>query len=343
VAVSDPILVTGAAGFIGSHVARRLLQLGRRVVSVDSLNAYYDPALKHARLTQLKPFANFQFEQLDLADRARVADLFATHKFAAVAHLAAQPGVRHSATDPHACADANIIGFLNVLEGCRHHRCSHLVYASSSSVYGANGVPSITAQNVDHPLNLYGATKKANELMAHAYAHLFRLPTTGLRFFTVYGPWGRPDMAVWLFTEAILQGEPVRLFNNGNLRRDFTYIDDVTEALVRLIDRPPAPDPNWSASEPNPATSLAPWRVYNVGNRQAVNVNELVHLIEQATGRTAQRELLPAQPGDMLETCADVSDLEAAVGFRPATPLGEGVARFVAWYRGYVADRGSLR
>ena len=334
---SGPILVTGAAGFIGSHVAHRLAQLGRHVIGVDNLNSYYDPALKRARLDWLKPFANFQFEPIDLADRRRTAELFAAHKFASVVHLAAQPGVRHSMIDPDAYADANIVGFLNVLEGCRHNRCRHLVYASSSSVYGGNSTPFRTADNVDHALNLYGATKKANELMAHAYAHLFALPATGLRFFTVYGPWGRPDMAVWLFTRAILEGKPVRLFNSGNMRRDFTYIDDVAEAVVRLIDRPAAPDPAWSAAAPNPATSFAPWRVYNIGNHMPVEVNELVRLIEQATGRVANRELLPAQPGDMLETCAEVADLEAAVGFRPATPLGEGVGRFVGWYRDYVA------
>jgi UDP-glucuronate 4-epimerase len=257
--------------------------------------------------------------------------------------LAAQPGVRHSLVHPHAYADANIVGFLNVLEGCRHNGCQHLVYASSSSVYGGNHSPFSTAQNVDHPLNLYGATKKANELMAHAYAHLFALPTTGLRFFTVYGPWGRPDMAVWLFTEAILQGKPVRLFGNGTMRRDFTYVDDVVEAVVRLIERPAAPDRDWDAAAPNPATSFAPWRVYDVGNHASVEVSHLLGLIEQATGRTAIRELAPAQPGDMLETCADTADLEAAVGFRPAMPLAEGVARFVDWYRGYVADRGAVR
>jgi UDP-glucuronate 4-epimerase len=342
-AAGDPILVTGAAGFIGSHLAYRLLRLGRRVVGVDNLNTYYDPALKQARLARCSPHANFHFERINLADRTRTAELFAAYKFAAVVHLAAQPGVRHSLTDPHAYADANIVGFLNVLEGCRHHGCGHLLYASSSSVYGANRMPFSTTQNVDHPLNLYGATKKANELMAHAYAHLFGLPTTALRFFTVYGPWGRPDMAVWLFTEAILQGRPVRLFNNGSLRRDFTYIEDVTEALVRLIDRPPGPDPGWSASDPNPATSFAPWRVYNIGNHAPVEANELLRLIENAAGRVAQRQPLPAQPGDMVETCADIANLEAAIGFRPATPLAEGVGRFVEWYRGYVADRGTLR
>lgn len=338
-----PILVTGVAGFIGSHVAHRLLQLGRRVAGVDNLSGYYDPALKRARLERLRPFAEFQFEQIELADRVRTAGLFAEQKFPVVVHLAAHPGVRHSLVDPHAYADANIVAFLNVLEGCRHSGCRHLVYASSSSVYGANTPPFSSAQNVDHPLNLYGATKKANELMAHAYAHLFGLPTTGLRFFTVYGPWGRPDMAVWLFTEAILQGKPVRLFNDGKMKRDFTYVDDVTEALVRLLDRPAAPDPNWSAAAPNPATSFAPWRVYNIGNHTPVDVNELVRLIEEATGRAAVREVVPAQPGDMLETCADVADLDAAVGFRPTTLLADGVSRFVDWYRGYVADRGAMR
>jgi UDP-glucuronate 4-epimerase len=337
-----PILVTGAAGFIGFHIAHRLLQLGRHVLGVDNLNGYYDPDLKRARLERLKPFAKFQFEQLNLADRTRATELFVAHKFSSVVHLAAQPGVRHALVDPHAYADANIVGFLNVLEGCRHYGCQHLVYASSSSVYGGNNVPFSTAQNVDHPVNLYGATKKANELMAHAYAHLFGLPATGLRFFTVYGPWGRPDMAVWLFTEAILEGKPVRLFKDGTLKRDFTYIDDVVESVARLIERPAAPDPSWSGSAPSPATSSAPWRVYNVGNHAPVEVNELVRLIEQATGLTALRERLPAQPGDMLETCADIADLETAVGFRPTTALAEGVRRFVKWYRGYVADRERL-
>ncbi|MEJ0075844.1 MAG: NAD-dependent epimerase [Alphaproteobacteria bacterium] len=335
----DPILVTGAAGFIGSHVAHRLLRHGRRVVGADNLSSYYDPALKRARLERLRQFTNFHFEQIDLADRPRTGDLFSANKFPLVVHFAAQPGVRYSLVNPHTYVEANIDGFLNVLEGCRHNRCQHLLYASSSSVYGGNNAPFRLAQNVDHPLNLYGATKKANELMAHAYAHLFGLPTTGLRFFTVYGPWGRPDMALWLFTQAILEGTPVRLFDNGNLRRDFTFIDDVTEAVVRLIDRPAAPDPDWSAAAPNPAMSFAPWRVYNIGNSMPVAVNELVRLIEQATGRVAVREVLPGQPGDMLETCADVADLEAAVGYRPATPLADGVGRFVDWYRGYVANQ----
>jgi UDP-glucuronate 4-epimerase len=334
--MADAILVTGAAGFIGYHVARRLASQGRAVVGTDNLNAYYDPKLKHARLAELAAFPAFRFEQLDIADRDRMAALFKAHRFPVVIHLAAQAGVRHSLAEPHAYADANLTGFLNVLEGCRHGGCGHLIYASSSSVYGGNTrVPFRTADNVDHPVSLYGATKKANELMAHAYAHLFALPVTGLRFFTVYGPWGRPDMAVWLFVEAILKGRPIRLFNHGHVRRDFTYIDDVTEAVVRLMDKPAASDPAWSGEAPNPATSFAPWRVYNIGNSASVAVAELVALIEQATGKQAVREVVAMQPGDVVETCADTADLEAAVGFRPDTPLAEGVGRFVAWYRDY--------
>jgi UDP-glucuronate 4-epimerase len=268
---------------------------------------------------------------MDIGERKTVAALFAAHRFPAVVHLAAQAGVRHSLIDPHAYVDANVTGFLNVLEGCRHAGCRHLIYASSSSVYGANSrVPFRTADNVDHPLSLYGATKKANELMAHAYAHLFALPATGLRFFTVYGPWGRPDMAMWLFTDAIMQGRPIKLFNNGQMRRDFTYIDDAVEAVVRLIPRPPAPNPAWSGEDP--ATSRAPWRVYNIGNSLPVEVTEVVRLIEEALGKPAVRELLPMQPGDVPQTCADASDLARAVGFRPNTPIGEGVRRFVDWF-----------
>lgn len=339
-----PILVTGAAGFIGYHVARRLAEQGQAVVGIDNLNPYYDPALKHARLAQLAPFAAFRFEQIDLADRAATALLFATHRFTEVVHLAAQPGVRHSLVDPHAYTDANVTAFLNVLEGCRHNGCRHLLYASSSSVYGGNThVPFSTGDNVDHPISLYAATKKANELMAHAYAHLFRLPMTGLRFFTVYGPWGRPDMALWLFAEAILHGRPIRLFNQGRMRRDFTYVDDVTEAVVRLIDQPASPDPAWSSDAPNPATSSAPWRIYNIGNHTPVEITEVVALLEQALGRTADCELLPMQPGDVPETCADVAGLEAAVGFSPKTPIADGVHRFIDWYRSYVAATGGLR
>ena len=332
--VGDMVLVTGAAGFIGMHVARRLLADGHAVLGIDNLNSYYDPGLKAARIEALKAFPRFRFEKMDIADRDCVARLFASQRFVHVVHLAAQAGVRHSLNDPRAYADANLIGFLNILEGCRHRRCQHLLYASSSSVYGANTrMPFRTSDNVDHPLNLYGATKKANELMAHAYAHLFALPATGLRFFTVYGPWGRPDMAMWLFLDAILQGRPIKLFNHGRMRRDFTYIDDVVEAVVRLVPRSPAANPSWSAAAPDPATSQAPWHIYNIGNSQPVEILEVVRLIEQATGRRAAQELLPMQPGDVPETYADVSDLERAVGFRPATSIAEGITRFVDWFR----------
>jgi UDP-glucuronate 4-epimerase len=328
----ESVLVTGAAGFIGMHVARRLLAQGYDVVGVDNLNDYYDPRLKAARIGELSLSPGFQFEKADIADRKTMADLFATHRFARVVNLAAQAGVRHSLVDPHAYADANLVGFLNVLEGCRHVGCRHLVYASSSSVYGANTrVPFRASDNVDHPLSFYGATKKANELMAHAYAHLFGLPATGLRFFTVYGPWGRPDMAMWLFADAIRQGRPIRLFNNGQMRRDFTYVDDVVEAVVRLVPLPAVPNPAWAGDAPDPASSSAPWHVYNIGNSVPVEVTEVVRLIEQAVGKPAIRELWPMQPGDVPETCADVADLERAVGFRPKTPVGEGIRRFVDW------------
>ena len=333
---ADPILVTGAAGFIGFHVAHRLAAGGRPVIGLDDLNPYYDPALKQARLAELAKEKSFRFVKLDLADRDGVAALFAEHRFPYVVHLAAQAGVRYSLVDPHAYADANLTGFLNILEGCRQAKSRHLVYASSSSVYGANTrMPFSTAQNVDHPLSLYGATKKANELMAHAYAHLFGLPATGLRFFTVYGPWGRPDMAIWLFTEAILAGRPIKLFNNGNMRRDFTYVDDVAEAVVRLIERAPAGAANWSGDRPDPATIRAPWRVYNIGNHTPVEVPEVVRLIEEALGKQAIRELTPMQPGDVPETCADVEDLRRDVGFAPDTPIADGVMRFVKWFRAY--------
>ena len=329
--MKEPVLVTGAAGFIGMHVAHRLLAEGHEVVGVDNLNAYYDPHLKQTRIKKLEAFSNFKFERIDIADRQPIADLFAAHRFPAVVHLAAQAGVRHSLIDPHVYIDANVAGFLNVLEGCRHAECRHLVYASSSSVYGANSrVPFRVSDNVDHPLSLYGATKKANELMAHAYAHLFALPATGLRFFTVYGPWGRPDMAMWLFTEAIVEGRPIKLFNNGHMRRDFTYVDDAVEAVVRLVRCPPVPNPAWSQNDP--ATSPAPWRIYNVGNSKPIEVTEVVRLIEGAIGKPAVRELLPMQPGDVPQTCADATDLERAVGFRPDTPIGEGIRRFVDWF-----------
>jgi UDP-glucuronate 4-epimerase len=333
---ADPILVTGAAGFIGFHVARRLAAGGRPVIGLDNVNSYYDPTLKQARLAELTKDKSFRFVKLDLADRDGMAALFAQHRFPCVVHLAAQAGVRYSLVDPHAYADANLVGFLNILEGCRQAKSRHLVYASSSSVYGANTLmPFSTAQNVDHPLSLYGATKKANELMAHAYAHLFGLPTTGLRFFTVYGPWGRPDMAMWLFTDAIRAGRPIKLFNHGNMRRDFTYVDDVVESVVRLIERAPAGDAQWSGERPDPATSRAPWRVYNIGNHTPIEVPEVVRLIEEALGKQAVRELVPMQPGDVPETCADVEDLRRDVGFAPDTPIGDGVRRFVEWFRAY--------
>ena len=330
------ILVTGAAGFIGFHVARRLLADGWRVVGLDNLNAYYDPKLKEARIAQLAKFEAFRFVKLDLADRAGIAAMFAEYRFPFVVHLAAQAGVRYSLVNPHAYIDANLQGFTNVLEGCRHHDCRHLIFASSSSVYGANTrLPFRTTDNVDHPISLYGATKKANELMAHSYAHLFKLPATGLRFFTVYGPWGRPDMAMWIFTSAMLAGEPIKLFNQGNMRRDFTYIDDVVEAVVRLVERAPVGNPSWSLNAPDPSRSSAPWRIYNVGNNSPVEVLEIVHLLEKATGKPAKRELLPMQAGDVRETYANVDDLMRDVGFRPAMPIETGISRFVAWYREY--------
>lgn len=331
-----PILVTGAAGFIGYHVARRLLENGKAVVGLDNLNAYYDPKLKDARLAELAKFKAFEFVRLDLADRAEMARLFTKRRFPYVVHLAAQAGVRHSLVDPHAYIDSNIVGFTNILEGCRHHGCKHLLYASSSSVYGSNTkMPFSIHENVDHPLSLYGASKKANELMAHSYAHLFKMPTTGLRFFTVYGPWGRPDMAMWIFAKAIAAGEPIRLFNHGNMRRDFTYVDDVVESIVRLVDRAPAGDPNYSGDAPDPGSSSAPWRVYNIGNNNPVELLDVVRLLEEKIGKKAIRELVPMQPGDVPATYADVDDLMRDVDFKPATPIAEGIGRFIEWYRSY--------
>jgi UDP-glucuronate 4-epimerase len=330
------VLVTGAAGFIGFHIARRLLADGNTVVGLDNINEYYDQMLKKARLTQLGAYANFRFELSDLVSRDSIAKLFSTHRFRYVVHLAAQAGVRHSLIDPNAYVDANLVGFMNILEGCRQVGCKHLIYASSSSVYGANArMPLRTSDNTDHPLSLYGATKKANEAMAHAYSHLFALPTTGLRFFTVYGPWGRPDMAMWLFTAAILEGRSIKLFNDGHMRRDFTYIDDVTESVVRLLEQPALPDPDWSGAQAAAATSSAPWRLYNVGNSDPVEVIELVTLLEEITGQRAITENLPMQPGDVVETSADSSDLERAVGFRPSTLIKVGARLFVEWYLKY--------
>ncbi|MGZ5896849.1 MAG: NAD-dependent epimerase [Xanthobacteraceae bacterium] len=330
------ILVTGAAGFIGFHVARQLLREGRDVVGLDNMNAYYDPALKEARRAELAKSNRFCFVKLDLADRAAMAALFNQHRFTYVIHLAAQAGVRYSLIDPLAYVDANLAGFATILEGCRHSGCRHLLYASSSSVYGSNTkMPFSVHDNVDHPLSLYGASKKANELMSHAYAHLFGVPMTGLRFFTVYGPWGRPDMAMWIFAKAIIAGEPIKLFNNGNMRRDFTYVDDVTESVARLVERPPAGNSNYSSISPDPGSSSAPWRVYNIGNNKPVEVLEVVRLLEEAIGKKTKRELLPMQPGDVPTTYADIDDLVREVDFRPATPITDGISRFVEWYRSY--------
>lgn len=330
-------LVTGAAGFIGYHVCRRLLDRGDgRVVGLDNFNDYYSAQLKRDRFAQLAGRPNFEFEPVDLADRTAMPRLFERGRFDIVIHLAAQAGVRYSLTNPHAYVDSNLVGFVNVLEGCRHHGVKHLAYASSSSVYGANTVmPFSVHHNVDHPVSLYAATKKANELMAHTYSHLYKLPTTGLRFFTVYGPWGRPDMALWLFTQAILAGQPINVFNEGRMQRDFTYIDDIVEGVIRVADHPAAPNPRWSSERPDPASSFAPYRVYNIGNNQPVELMRLIEVLEQALGRSAVKRMLPMQPGDVPATYADVDDLTADVGFRPSTPIEDGVARFVRWYREY--------
>lgn len=330
------VLVTGAAGFIGMRVAQMLLARGETVTGVDALTPYYDPALKRARLAVLQAEPRFRFIEADLADPAAAAQVFAAAAPDRVVHLAAQPGVRASIVDPLACIRANCDGFVTVLEGCRRHGVGHLVFASSSSVYGANRtLPYATGQAVDHPVSLYAASKKANELMAHTYAHVHRLPVTGLRFFTVYGPWGRPDMAVYGFTRAIFAGEPIAVFNRGAMKRDFTYIDDIAEGVLRTLDRPAAPDPAWNAAAPDPATSDAPYRIYNIGNSQPVALDAFIDLLESAIGRKAIRDLKPMQPGDVLETAADTTALERDVGFRPATPLAEGLARFVAWFREY--------
>jgi UDP-glucuronate 4-epimerase len=330
---NDKVLVTGAAGFIGFHVARQLLANGREVVGADSVNAYYDPKLKEARIELLKRDPKFSFVKHDLADRAASIALFEQHRFPTVIHLAAQAGVRYSLQNPYAYIDANLDGFINVLEGCRHNGCRHLVFASSSSVYGANTkLPFSVRDNVDHPISLYAASKKANELMAHAYSHLYRIPATGLRFFTVYGPWGRPDMAMFIFAQAILAGEPIKLFNHGKMRRDFTYVDDVSQAIVRLLDRPPQGRPGAPA---DPATSSAPWKIYNVGNNRPEDLMHVVALLEKEFGRTAIKEMLPMQPGDVEATYADIAELERDIGFRPSTTIDEGVARFAKWYREY--------
>jgi UDP-glucuronate 4-epimerase len=330
------ILVTGAAGFIGSSLALRLLERGDRVVGLDNLNDYYDVTLKLARLERLRACSGFEFEHADIADRERVARLFAERGFDAVMHLAAQAGVRYSIENPAAYVDANLVGFANVIEGARRSGVGHFVYASSSSVYGANArLPFAEDDNIDHPVSFYAATKKANELMAHSYAHLYRLPCTGLRFFTVYGPWGRPDMALFKFTRGILAGEAIPVFNRGEMVRDFTYVDDIVEGVVRVIDHPAQPDPAWTALAPTPSSSDAPYRIYNIGNNQPVKLMRYIEVLEQCLGKKAKLDLLPLQAGDVPATIADVSRLEAAVGFRPATPIETGIARFVEWHRAY--------
>lgn len=330
------ILVTGAAGFIGYHTAARLLERGHEVVGFDNLSPYYDVSLKEARLARLKQHKAFRFLQADLADRTVVEATFAEERPERVVHLAAQAGVRYSLDHPHSYINANITAFLHVLEGCRHHGVEHLVYASTSAVYGANGkLPFAVSDNVDHPVSLYGASKKANELMAHSYAHLFGLPVTGLRYFTVYGPWGRPDMSLFLFTRSILAGEPIKVFNYGRHARDFTYIDDAVEGTLRALDCVAEPDPNWRSEAPNPATSSAPYRLYNIGNHRPVSLRDYIAAIEKALGKKAKLELVPKQPGDVDQTYADVETLKEATGFEPKTPVEVGVERFVAWYRDY--------
>jgi UDP-glucuronate 4-epimerase len=327
------ILVTGAAGFIGMHVAKRLLERGDEIVGLDNLNDYYDPNLKLARLEQLKPFEKFTFTKMDIADREAMEQLFARARFQRVVHLAAQAGVRHSINNPRVYVQSNIVGFLHVLEGCRHHKIEHLVYASSSSVYGLNTkMPFSVSDNVDHPVSLYAATKKSNELMAHTYSHLYNLPTTGLRFFTVYGPWGRPDMAVYIFTKAILEGRQIDVYNNGNMERDFTYIDDIVEGVVRVTDKIPELNPHWSAAHADPGSSPAPYKLYNIGNHCPVKLMTMIEMLENALGKKAIKNFLPMQAGDVVATYADVHSLNTAVGFTSSTRLLTGLGRFADWY-----------
>lgn len=331
-----PVLVTGAAGFIGFCLARRLLEDGQSVVGLDSVNDYYDITLKWARLEQLERYPAFTFHRLNLADGPGVDQLFRQYGFQRVVHLAAQAGVRYSLTNPHAYLESNLTGFLNILEACRHHHIGHLVFASSSSVYGTNTtMPFSVHHNVDHPVSLYAASKKSNELMAHTYAHLFGLPCTGLRFFTVYGPWGRPDMALFLFTKAMLAGEPIRVFNHGRMERDFTYIDDIIEGVVRVTARAPQPDPDWNGAAPDPGTSCAPYRIYNIGNHHPVKLLDFIGALEECLGIKAKMEMLPMQPGDVAATCADIEDLVRDFGFKPRTSVRDGIRQFVSWYRSY--------
>ena len=330
------VLITGAAGFIGFHLSQKLLGLGHTVVGIDNLNDYYSPQLKKDRLAQLTPCPQFSFRQMDIADTKAVEALFAEQAFSHVVNLAAQAGVRYSLKNPHAYVQSNLVGFVNLLEGCRHAKVEHFAYASSSSVYGLNSrLPFSTHQGADHPVSLYGATKKSNELMAHSYSHLYGLPTTGLRFFTVYGPWGRPDMALYIFTKAILAGEPIPVFNEGKMQRDFTYIDDIIEGTARILSTPPQPNPQWAEHAPDPSGSSAPYSVYNIGNNNSVSLDVFITTLEECLGVKAKRQLLPMQNGDVTATYADIDDLAKAVGFSPSTPLRYGIEKFVAWYREY--------
>lgn len=330
------VLVTGAAGFIGFHLSRRLLGMGHEVVGLDNINDYYSVEIKHARLDQLTPDPKFTFVRMDLADNEGMAKLFAESGFTHVVNLAAQAGVRYSIQNPRAYIDSNVVGFLNILEGCRHNKIEHLTYASSSSVYGMNTtMPLSVHDNVDHPMSLYAATKKSNELMAHTYSHLYGVPTTGLRFFTVYGPWGRPDMALFLFTKAILAGEPIKVFNYGKMRRDFTFVDDIVEGIVRVVQHTAQPNPEWSGAKPDPATSPSPYRLYNIGNNNVVELSRYIEVLEECLGKKAIKEYLPMQMGDVPATEANVDDLVRDVGFRPSTSIESGISRFVEWYRGY--------
>jgi UDP-glucuronate 4-epimerase len=334
--IMKKILVTGAAGFIGYHLSGRLLEEGREVVGLDNMNDYYDPVLKEARLSRLTPHVNFKSVWKDLSDRAAMEELFVAEKFDGVINLAAQAGVRYSLINPHSYVDSNLVGFMNVLEGCRHNNVKHLVFASSSSVYGANTrMPFSVHDNVDHPVSIYAATKKANELMAHTYSHLYGLHCTGLRFFTVYGPWGRPDMALFLFTNAILEDRPIDVFNHGKMRRDFTYVDDIVEGVVRVLDRPAEPNPGWTGDAPDPSSSYVPYKLYNIGNNQPVELLRFIEIIEECLGKKARKNLLPLQPGDVPATYANIDDLMRDVGFKPGTTLEEGIPRFIAWYKDY--------
>lgn len=330
------VLVTGAAGFIGFHVCQKLLARGDQIIGLDNLSDYYDVNLKKARLAQLHENSRFSFHKLDVADREDMSQFFAEHQFDGVVHLAAQAGVRYSIKNPHAYVDSNLVGFVNILEGCRHSRVKHLVFASSSSVYGSNTkIPFSVHDNVDHPISLYAASKKANELIAHTYSHLYSLPTTGLRFFTVYGPWGRPDMALFLFTKAILEGQPIDVFNYGKMKRDFTYIDDIVEGVVRVLDKIPEPNPLWSVITPNPSNSKAPYKIYNIGNNHPVELIHFIEVLEDCLGLKAEKNMLPLQPGDVSITYADVNDLSRDVGFKPNTPIEVGIEHFVTWYKSY--------